>query len=354
VYCDFAIAVRSRVPVDEYIDAASRELGRHAATLGPLETVYFGGGTPSRLGADGISRLLDGVRSQAEIDAEAEVTIEANPEDVSVTAARAWAAAGVNRVSLGVQSFDNAVLSWMHRTHDASAAHQAVQALHEAGVSNVSIDLIFAVPRFLERSWHRDLDQALALDVPHVSVYGLTIEPRTPLGRWVARDDVSEAPEDDFAAEFLLAHAALTSAGFEHYEVSNYGTPGQHSRHNWAYWRRRPYVGLGPSAHGFDGSQRSWNVDAYAHWLRALQTNDEPRAGAEQLEERDVSAEKVYLGLRTTDGVPMGGDEGRFVQPWIEQGWARLDAKSILRLTEDGWLRLDSLAAALTDLRSRS
>ena len=182
VYCDFSIAVRSRVPVQEFVAAVEEEWElRHRDSIFELETVYFGGGTPSKLGAVGVARLMDLVRRRAAVRPGAEVTLEVNPEDVSAESASAWHAAGVNRISLGVQSFDDAVLKWMHRTHDARAAVRAIEVLREAGLHNLSIDLIFAAPSSVARSWERDLEAALGLDVPHVSVYGLTVEPKTPL-----------------------------------------------------------------------------------------------------------------------------------------------------------------------------
>ena len=193
VYCDFSIAVRSLVPVDEYLVALGREWStRHRESEFELETLYFGGGTPSKLGGEGVSRLLDQMRRHVTLREDAEITLEANPEDVSAEAVRAWQRSGINRVSLGVQSFDDAVLAWMHRTHDAKTARQAVEVLREGGMDNLSVDLIFAVPASIDRSWERDLETALEFDLPHLSVYGLTVEPRTPLGRWVARKDVSE------------------------------------------------------------------------------------------------------------------------------------------------------------------
>ena len=195
VYCDFSIAVRRSVPVEEYVRAVGAELAhRHAAAVLDLDTLYFGGGTPTKLGAEGVARLVGAISEHASIRSSAEVTLEANPEDISADAARAWRAAGVNRVSLGVQSFEDPVLSWMHRTHDSAAAHRAIESLRDAGLTNISIDLIFAAPSAVARTWERDLDTAVALELPHISVYGLTVEERTPLGRRVARHDLSEAP----------------------------------------------------------------------------------------------------------------------------------------------------------------
>ena len=318
-----------------------------------LDTVYLGGGTPSKLGGEGVARLFDLVRRHATLREDAEVTLEANPEDVSPASVRAWRAAGINRVSLGVQSFDDAVLSWMHRTHDAEQARHAVQVLREHGIDNLSIDLIFGAPSSVHRSWERDLDTALDLELPHVSAYGLTVEEHTPLGRWVARQDVSEAPEDAFEHEYLEADSRLTAAGLQHYEVSNYGVLNQHSRHNWAYWRRSAYAGLGPSAHEFDGHSRRWNSDAYAHWVARLSRREDPVGGSEELTAEQETAEEVYLSLRTNAGLRVSPPELDHVDRWIDAGWASVGSDSMLRLSGTGWLRLDALACDLTLLRSR-
>lgn len=354
VYCDFSIAVRPRVPVAEFIEGVSRELdGRHSTSRFELETLYLGGGTPSRLGGEGVQRLLDAIASRVEILPRAEVTLEANPEDVTAGAARAWMAAGVNRVSLGVQSFQDPVLRWMHRTHDASSALAAVQVLREVGLSNTSLDLIFATPVSVSREWEADLETAASLELPHVSVYGLTVEPHTPLGRWVARSSEVEAPEERFEREYLDADRVLTGAGLEHYEVSNYGRPGAHSRHNWAYWRRVPYGGIGPSAHEFDGRRRRWNVGPYAAWQALVAGGDDPQAGAEVLSPEQTAAEQLYLDLRTANGLTMSRDELAHIQPWIDAGWANVIGEQRVRLTPLGWLRLDALVSDLTLFRSR-
>lgn len=354
VYCDFSIAVRPVIPEREFVDAIEREWRmRHVESTLRLDTLYFGGGTPSKLGGGGVARLMDVAARLASISAGAEVTLEANPEDVTTASARAWREAGITRVSLGVQSFHDETLQWMHRTHGAEDARRAVRELRDAGLDNVSIDLIFAVPGHLRREFGADLDAALALELPHISVYGLTVEPQTPLGRWVARADVAEAPEVTFEREYLQAHEALTQSGLEHYEVSNYGQPGRVSRHNLAYWHRDPYVGLGPSAHEFDGTTRRWNTSAYAAWLQRVGNGDDPIGGSERLTDDEASAERLYLSLRTRTGLVLSEPEKDRVSAWIAQGWAALDVESTLRLTAVGWLRLDALASDLTLLRSR-
>ena len=358
-YCDFSIAVRRNVPVTEYVNAVANELAQRSASTmcAPLSTLYFGGGTPSRLGAEGVAALLRTVREHITLAPDAEVTLEANPEDVTAEAVAAWRASGVNRLSIGIQSFDDRVLRWMHRVHDASSAERAVAIARNGGLEHFSLDLIFAVPDSLERDWVRDVEMMLALDPDHLSLYGLTVEPHTPLGRWHARGEVQETTEDRYETEFMDAHNRLAAVGFEHYEVSNFAKPGHRARHNSAYWSGAPYLGIGPSAHGFDGAQRRWNVAAYAAWLSLLQRGADPVAGAETLTAENRLSELVYLGLRTRDGLAVPPAERIHVQPWLEAGWVEWtdrDAESRLRCTPLGWLRLDALAADLTALRSRS
>lgn len=353
-YCDFSIAVRDVVPVDDYLAAVRAEL--HLRFFGDqpweLDTLYFGGGTPSRLGSEGVARLLESIHARIALAPDAEVTLEANPEDVSVEAASAWRAAGVNRLSLGTQSFDDRALTWMHRTHDAARAARAVGAAREAGIDNVSLDLIFALPTTVERSWEDDVARALALAPSHVSLYGLTVEHGTPLGRWVERGEVAEPPEERYEAEFLRAHEAMIDAGFEHYEVSNFARPGRRSRHNWAYWSGAAYAGIGPAAHGFDGTRRRWNVAQYEQWRRRLAKGEDPLAGAEALTEENRITEAVYLGLRTAAGLRLSRGEIASVRPWIQAGWARVDDDARLVLRAPGWLRLDALTRSLTAARS--
>jgi oxygen-independent coproporphyrinogen-3 oxidase len=352
-YCDFSIAVRSTTPVDEYTNALRTELGLGTINGSVLDTVYLGGGTPSRLGGSGVAEVLSFVRDHASIATAAEITIEANPDDVNDLAVAKWVAAGVNRVSLGSQSFDDSVLEWMHRTHDAGQIGQAVRTLRRGGVSNVSLDLIFALPASLNRSWERDLTLALDLEPQHVSLYGLTVEAHTPIARWADRGVVVEGSEAQYEEEFLLANESMTRAGFQHYEVSNFALSGKASRHNSAYWTGAPYAGVGPSSHSFDGAVRRWNVSAYSEWVRRLTTGQPVTAGEEILTDQNRDAEAVYLGLRTRNGLEINSRELDTVARWVEAGWGELEG-SRLRLTPGGWLRLDSLAADLATRRERN
>jgi oxygen-independent coproporphyrinogen III oxidase len=350
-YCDFSIAVRSETPVDEFVSGVAAELdlrfrGR-SPTQWQVDTLYLGGGTPSRLGGPGVRALMEALRERLTILPDAEVTLEANPDDVSPDAARAWKQAGINRVSLGAQSFDLHALAWMHRTHTSDQISRAVDDVRAAGIDNVSLDLIFALPTKLGRVWRDDLERAIRLEPSHVSLYGLTIHERTPLSRWRERGEIAEAPDEVYADEFLLAHDMLTAAGFEHYEVSNYARPEMRSRHNSCYWVGNAWVGVGPAAHEFDGARRRWNVGPYTQWKRAVDGGRDPLEAEEILSPENRNAERVYLGLRTSEGLVLTERETEAVRPWLNSGWAAIESGRI-RLTPEGWLRLDALAASLT------
>lgn len=356
-YCDFSIAVRPNVPVDDYLAGLAGELALRYPSGGGasewvLDTLYFGGGTPSRLGGDGVARMVDIMRGHAALAPGAEVTLEANPDDVTPEASARWAAAGINRVSLGVQSFDPQVLEWMHRSHTVDRVGPAIAALRGAGVDDISVDLIFALPEFLHRDWRADVERALALEPAHVSLYGLTVEPKTPLGRRHARGELIESPEERYADEFLLAHELVTAAGLDHYEVSNFGRPGRWSRHNQSYWRGVAYAGLGPGAHEYDGTSRRWNAAAYTAWQKLATSEQDPVEASETLTTANRIAESVYLGLRSVAGLQLLEGERAHVRPWLEAGWGTIVAPTRLVLTPSGWLRMDALAQSLTLFRS--
>ena len=378
-YCDFSIAVRKRIPAREYVEAVLREvelLRRADPGASPdeteergLDTLYLGGGTPSLLPPDALAMLVTSLRdafgATSSRDASSvtslgsavtpsrdvfEVTLEANPEDVTPAHATAWRRAGVNRVSLGAQSFDDRVLTWMHRSHDAARIGGAVRTLRDAGFDNLSLDLIFALPAELQRDWERDLELALTLGPDHLSLYGLTVEERTPLARWISRGAVV-APEDDrYAEEYLLAHARLAAHGYRFYEVSNACRDGFRSRHNSAYWSGRAYVGLGPAAHSYDGRARRWNIAAWPAYARAIAAGRSPVECEEILTPEQRELERLYLALRTDAGLPVTAlDRPRppSTARWIEHGWAEVNAGRLV-CTPQGWLRLDALVGDLT------
>jgi len=356
-YCDFSIAVRKRVPAGEYVVAIESEssalVERGVVASGDvLDTLYLGGGTPSLLPPDALAALLtsllDAFPSTPSLDA-VEVTLEANPEDVTLEHATAWRRAGVNRVSLGAQSFDDRVLRWMHRSHDAARIGDAVGMLRRAGIDNVSLDLIFALPVELGRDWARDLDHALALEPSHLSLYGLTVEQRTPLARWISRGAATAPDDERYAAEYLQAHVRLRTCGYRFYEVSNAARDGWRSRHNAAYWSGRPYLGCGPAAHSFDGRARRWNLAAWEAYRRAVAAGRSPIESEEALSDDQRELERVYLSLRTAEGLHLTAPYRLLpsLTVWVNRGWVEIRNERLV-CTPEGWLRLDALVSDLT------
>lgn len=348
-YCDFAIAVRRETPDREFVAAIEREwrawVSSQVHADEQVDTLYFGGGTPSRLDPESIAQLIRTVHADRRLAPDAEVTLETNPDDVTPARADAWRTAGITRVSLGVQSHDPAVLEWMHRTHRVEQVPAAMTALRNAGIDNISVDLIFALPPELSRDWSADLERTIALRPNHVSLYGLTVEPHTPLFHWTERGTAHAAPDDRYADEYLVAHRQFESAGLEHYEVSNAGQPGFRSRHNSIYWSGADYLGLGPSAHSLEGGARRWNVREWADYHARSIAGDTVSGGMETLGDEARALERHYLGLRTTTGLPEGEVPENARNIWVREGWASVDNGRVV-LTVEGWLRLDALVAA--------
>jgi oxygen-independent coproporphyrinogen-3 oxidase len=345
--------------VRDYVDVVLQEAS--GSVQADLETIYLGGGTPSLLPPESIAMLVheltlrfrnpqSAIRNrsnpQSAIRHDTEITIEANPEDVTVDSARSWKAAGITRVSLGAQSFDDDVLKWMHRSHDAAQTKRAVQALRDAGIENISLDLIFGLPQELRRNWERDLDILCSLLPAHCSLYGLTVEPRTPLDRWISRGATHAPDEERYADEYLLAHRRLMADGYAFYEVSNAARDGFRSQHNSAYWAGKPYIGLGPAAHSFDGQTRRWNLRAWEAYRRAIAEGRSAREAEETLTDEERELERIYLGLRTAEGVAVAALRRPSPPPHLAAlmaaGWLYEEAGR-LKCTPEGWLRLDSI-----------
>lgn len=354
VYCDFAVTVARTADLKGWLDALAAELrnlkAEGAASLAPeLDTLFVGGGTPSTLGPDamvGLARILGLERLAAP---SLEWTVEANPESFTAAVAEGWARAGVNRISLGAQSFQEGPLRWLGRLHGGDGPSRAVDRAREAGITNLSLDLIFGLPREVERDWEADLDAAMALGVPHLSLYGLSVEPGTPLGRWVVEGIVSGVDEDRFREEFLLASDRLTRAGYRQYELSNFALPGLECRHNQVYWGYQPYLGLGNSAHSFLPPVRRWNLRDWPEYQGAARAGRKLLAGEELLHEPAIRLERIWLGLRTAEGIELdglGSGARAEVARWVRKGWAR-DVDGRARLTPEGWIILDDLAVRL-------
>lgn len=354
MYCDFAVTVRHTGDLPAWTQALAAEI-EHVGDEGLFElapeltSVYVGGGTPSLLGPGAMSGLAEVLGRDRLGTPELEWTAEANPESLTNEVARGWREAGVNRLSLGAQTFHEPALRWMGRLHGAEGAVSAVRAARAAGIDNLSVDLIFGLPSGVGRSWDDDLDRTLALDVPHVSLYGLTIEAGTPLGKAVREGREPPVDEELYREEFLRAAEVLCSAGYDHYEVSNFARPGAESRHNLVYWEGRPYLGLGNGAHSYAHPVRRWNVRSWERYSAVTSDGDSPEDGREVIDDEAWSLERTWLGLRTREGiaVPAPGTRARAVTDRWERAGLSATGGERLHLTTEGWLVLDQLVIEL-------
>ncbi|MDE2752873.1 MAG: radical SAM family heme chaperone HemW [Gemmatimonadota bacterium] len=353
-YCDFAVTVDRRPDSTRWLDTIRTELKTLEATgdaplADALETLYVGGGTPSLLDPRSLGALAGLFGLGPVRDRRIEWTAEANPESFTAAVAHEWATCGVNRISFGVQSFSPKALRWMGRLHTAADAVQAVRRARAAGVRNLSIDLMFGLPGSVERNWRDDLDRALQLDVPHISLYGLTIEKSTALARQVREGRVSIARDDRYRDEYLLAAELLSRAGYEHYEVSNFSRAGFASRHNRACWRGAPYLGLGNGAHSYFAGRRWWNERDWGAYATRVAESGTGRAGSEELTAGQRRLEALWLSLRTVAGIDGTGLDTaacQVLRRWKTTGLAD-GANGRVRLTAQGWLVLDDLTLEL-------
>jgi oxygen-independent coproporphyrinogen-3 oxidase len=351
-YCDFAIHVARKPPVDAWLDAIEAEArltvaAREWAAPIRLETLYVGGGTPSLLGVGAMGALAERLAPWFDLGGLVEWTAEANPESMDAALARDWREAGVRRVSLGVQTFHAPALRWMGRLHGPEGGRRAMDAVRAGGIDDVSVDLIFALPERLGRDWATDLSAAVELEPTHVSLYGLTAEAGAHLGRRVAEGRETMIDEESYGAEYRLAAQTLGALGFEHYEVSNFARSGRRSRHNAAYWTGADYLGFGPGAHSFVAGERWWNERDWNAWSRALAGGSLAVGGSERLDAGQSRLERIWLGLRHEGGYrgPVGPAQQRLLDQWDAAGL--LAGREPIRLTTDGWLVLDQLAVDL-------
>ena len=359
-YCDFhfstSLGLKSRV-----VDALVRELELRAGYLGPnttLDTIYFGGGTPSLLTPAELNRLLTSIQQHFQLAPGAEITLEANPDDLTPTAVAALAQSPINRLSIGLQSFHEPHLRLMNRAHSAEESTAAVRRAQDAGFENISIDLIYGVPAPDHGIWQADLAQAFALGVPHVSAYALTIEPNTAFGRRQQKGTF-RAPADEFVAEqFEILLTEMRRHGFEQYEISNFCRPGQESRHNSSYWAGVPYLGLGPSAHSFNGPSRQFTVANNHQYATAILDENRVPATIEILTAADQANEYLMTSLRTargcdlrhlrdTLGVDLQREQPAYLARLQANHWAICTADEVLRLTDAGKLLADQITLDL-------
>ena len=352
IYCDFYSTTEGKALRSQYVSVLCEEIKSRGAENGfpSLRTIYIGGGTPSLLSTrDELTEIIKTVREHFDAGGVSEFTIEANPDDVTPGWVQDCLELGINRVSLGVQSFDDSLLSFLSRRHTAQQACDAVDLLHESGLHNISIDLIFGLPGQTPDGWRQDLKQALALPVKHLSAYALMYEPGTALYAMREKGFVHEADEETSLSMFEALEDATRAAGFEHYEISNFARPGYRSQHNSSYWNGTPYIGVGPGAHSFDGTSRRRNLaDLRAYVTSAGKVPYE----TELLTKHDCYDEYVMTRLRTSDGLSTDEISRRFgpdFGDYFRQAAApHLQARR-LEETEDGRLRLSRAALFVSD-----
>ena len=309
-YCDFYFVTTQRRQT-EFIDALCLEIAQSARTFPNtlLSTIYFGGGTPSLLPSQAIAHILAQICTSFDTSQVDEITLEANPEDINAPVLEELIRAGITRISLGVQSFRNADLSFMNRCHNSDQALQACKLIQSAELSSWSLDLIFGVPGASTKIWLDNLNRAIETQVPHISTYNLTIEPRTPLHKQVANGIVKPVSDEHAADQFQQSMDTLTSMGYEHYEISNFALPGHRAKHNTRYWQHTNYLGIGPSAHSFwwqsDKALRWQNVCSLRKYLETVTIAESPTVTQETLSMRDLARERVMLALRTSEGLDL-------------------------------------------------
>lgn len=355
-YCDFAVLTGGPERRERFTDHLVSEIGLWAANPADTEpfqgidTVYFGGGTPSALSPDQLSRIVEAARASLPVQEDAWIFLEANPEDVTPESVRAWRGLGVRTLSLGIQSFDADALAFLGRRHSQEQARRSVELAREAGFDTVAFDLIYGLPGQTVEDWRRTLETAVALEPDHLSCYQLTIHEGTPFGFRLARGKITEAPEEAQADLFLLTHTFLRDAGLPGYEVSNFARSPEHrSRHNQKYWDHTPYLGVGPSAHSFSGRRRWWNERKINPYEARIDAGERPVAGSEELTAEDLALEALMLGLRTVEGIDPDQLRRRYGVEILAPSPERMEGllkveDSRLVPTLEGWAVSDTLA----------
>ncbi len=356
-YCDFHFSTSFSYK-EQILEAMHREIRLRAGYLAqaPVETIYLGGGTPSVLDAGEIQALLDTIIAVFPVPAGAEITLEANPDDLNARKVRELRNTSVNRFSIGTQSFFDEDLKWMNRAHTAGEAEDSIKRVQDAGFENITIDLIYGYPLLSDLKWNSNIGKAIGLAVPHISSYSLTVEQGTALEHAIRKGKQSAVSDGQSADQFLILMDQLGQAGFEHYEISNFCKPNMYSRHNSNYWKGVTYMGIGPSAHSFDGETRQWNIASNAKYLAALAESRIP-SETEQLSTTDRVNEYIMTSLRTQWGLDLAriGDAfGSGYRTLIEAALdeflekeqvAKLD--NLVTLTREGKLFADHIAAQL-------
>jgi len=323
-----------------------------------IDTIYFGGGTPSLLNKDELAAIMQAIHERFEVADNAETTLEANPDDIQLETVKSWMQIGINRLSLGVQSFHEKELTWMNRAHSASDAKQSIDIIQAAGIENISVDLIFGSPLIEDNTLLEHATYLIQKRIPHLSCYALTIEPKTQLHHSIQQKQSPSVDSDQQARQFLLLSDTLQAAGYEHYEISNYALQGMRSQHNSSYWKGKPYYGFGPSAHSFDGIQkRRWNIANNAKYIQ-LVTSNQPFYEEEILTPTQQMNECILTQIRTTEGIDLSLIEKKFGENWridlMQKSQPFFKAQTLINtadnrivLTREGKLFADGIASEL-------
>jgi oxygen-independent coproporphyrinogen III oxidase len=356
-YCDFHFSTRPEGR-QELIQALATELVLQKEYLqgAVLNTIYFGGGTPSLLHRQELESILEPIGRTYSIAPDAEVTLEANPDDLTDEKLAQLKSLGIHRLSVGIQSFDDPVLKFLNRAHDAKEATRCLAVARSQGFSNISIDLIYAIPGQTLTEWRKNIEKALQLDPEHISAYALTLEKKTVFGQWHAKGKLQPLPEEMAAQQFELLMDMLQTAGYEHYEISNFCRPGFHSRHNTSYWQQVHYLGVGPSAHSYDGTSRQFNISNNALYCKAIESNQVPYEREVLTRENRIN-EYLFTTLRTSLGCDLNKikvnfqfDAARENEIYLatlqEKKLATLENNRLI-LTRAGKLLADQIAADL-------
>lgn len=357
-YCDFHFSTSLKYR-DEMLVAMQQEIALQSNYLAgnqAIETIYFGGGTPSLLAAADIDKLIGEVAKHFDIQPGAEITIEANPDDLGPAKVQALRETPINRFSIGIQSFFEEDLRWMNRAHHANEAQEGIKHVQDAGYTNITADLIYGYPLLSDAKWHTNIGRLLDFGIPHISAYGMTVESQTALAAFIRKGKQSPMDDEQTAAQFEYLMDALATAGFIHYEISNFAQPGNYARHNSNYWKGVPYLGIGPSAHSFNGRARQWNVSNNARYIKAIQSGALP-CETEELSESDRLNEYIMTALRTIWGLNLDDVERKFgnkhrkalysgLQPFMARGEVSLMGQ-VATLTKKGKLLADHIASEL-------
>jgi oxygen-independent coproporphyrinogen-3 oxidase len=355
-YCDFHFSTSLKYK-DDMLKALVKEIQLQKNYLRgqSINTIYFGGGTPSLLDAGNINLLLDTITGLHPVAADAEITLEANPDDLDRLRLQALRQTSVNRFSIGIQSFFDEDLQWMNRVHRSQEAEASVKRAQDSGFENITVDLIYGYPLLTDKKWQYNLDTVFQLGVPHVSAYSMTVEPQTALASFIRHKKQPAMNEQQSAAQFMILMDAMQTRGFEHYEISNFCKPGNYSRHNSNYWHGVPYLGIGPSAHSYNSNTRQWNVANNASYMAAVNINKLP-SETEELTETNRLNEYIMTSLRTIWGLNLeqlnniatgtGAILNKQLQPFLERDWLKQTDNKVY-LTQTGKLYADHIAAEL-------